>query len=465
MDYPTKTMAEYAVNLDKSSLTPSSVKATTRHLLDAVACALGAMGGRPARVARGIAETAASTFGASVLGSERQTTPEYAAFANTVMVRYLDFNDTGIGGHPSDMIPAVLALAEPTRASGLDVIKAIHAEYEIVAGLRRGGMMLRNRHVDQVQAVLGGVIGAGLMLDLDEIEMSNAIALAITPNIPMRVVRTGELSDWKGCATAHCAMMAVMAARWARAGLTGPSKPFEGVAGFYDFLGIAPFDLSELGMPQDGRSAVESTGLKFYPAEYSAQGPLGNVLALREKFRINDIKRLTISLHWGGWHEIGGGQGDREEKWHPTTRESADHSLPYLVAVALVDGVITPDSFNDSRLCDPGLKLLMQRIDVVECPEMTRRHAGYIPLWPSAVEVELKNGRRIRRDSGPPKGHPFNPLSDAELEAKFQRLSEPVMPEPQARKLLDTLWSLPDLADINELTKQFRSIVPPLSTC
>lgn len=184
MDKPTRAMAEYATSLDFESLPRRSIDSTVRHLVDSIACALGALDSRPAQVARRIAATASSTFAASVLGLPERTTPEYAAFANTSMVRHLDYNDTGIGGHPSDMIPAVLALAEPLHASGKNVIRAIFAEYEIVASLRRSGFSLRRQHVDQIQSVLGSVVGAGMILGLDLEQMANAISLAMTPNIP-----------------------------------------------------------------------------------------------------------------------------------------------------------------------------------------------------------------------------------------------------------------------------------------
>jgi 2-methylcitrate dehydratase len=459
MDAPTRAMTEYAVSLKYGSIAPSSIKATILHLIDSVACALGALHSRPAMVSRRIANTAFSTFGASVIGLPHRTTPEYAAFANTVMVRYLDFNDTGIGGHPSDMIPAVLALAEPIHASGKEVIRAIHAEYEIVAALRRAGFTPRKQHVDQVQAVLGAAAGSGIILGLDLPQMANAISLAITANIPLRVTRTGKISDWKGCATAHCAMMAVLAARWAKEGLTAPPDPFEGIAGLYELLRVGPFNMEGVGLPRNGLGAIESTGLKFYPAEYSAQGPLGAVLELRKQFRLEEVEQVNISLPWGGWHEIGGGQGDREEKWNPTTRESADHSLPYLVAVALSDAEITPESFSDERIRDPALRPLMQKITVREDPELTREHAGELPRWPSVVEVVLRNGKRVTQPSCLPKGHPLNPLSDAELETKFWSMSDRALSRTQGKKLLNTLWSLESLQDINELTDQFRTII------
>jgi 2-methylcitrate dehydratase len=456
-DKPTCQLSEYAVRLSYDSLTQSTVDSVIMHLLDSIGCALGARSSHPAKVARKIAATATSEFGSSVLGLSTKTIPEYAAFANTVMIRYLDYNDTGIGGHPSDMIPSILALAEPMQASGKDVIKAIHAAYEVVRSLRRAGFfMLRKKHIDQVQSVLGSVVGAGVVLGLNLEQMANAVSLAITPNIPMRVVRTGMLSDWKGCATAHGSMMAVFAARLAQEGLTGPCEPFAGIAGFYDLLDVGPFDMDDIGQKRNGLSAIEATGFKFYPAEYSSQGPLGVILKLREQIKIDEIKKITVSMHWGGWHEIGGGQGDREEKWDPKTRASADHSLPFLIAAALIDGKISNDSFSEERISDPQLRPLMQKIDVLESPEMTREHAGELPKWPSTMEIIFKDGKRIFQHSGIPKGHPLNPLSKEELEEKFMNLSYRVLAKPKSRELLDSIWGLESLADIQTLTGQFR---------
>lgn len=458
-DDATRRLAEYAVSVRGAPPAAAVAGAVTRHLIDAVACALGALESRPARVARELAAEAASARGASVFGLRQPTTPEYATFANTAMIRFLDFNDTGHGGHPSDTIAAVLALAEGRRASGPTVIRAIHAAYETYAGIRRGGLhgdMLRRRHVDQIYASLGAVIGAGVVLGLDAAGMANAIALALTPNVPLRVTRTGVISDWKGCATAQAAMSSVFAARLAERGLTGPPRPFEGSGGLCDLLAIGPLDLARLGEPSAGRCAVESTSLKFFPAEYSAQGPLHSALALRDRLRLDEIERITVSLHWSGWHEIGGGSGDSADKWNPVTREAADHSMPYLIAVALADGELTVDSCATERLADPALRDLMRKIVVRHDPELTRRHGGEVPLWPSRLGIELSDGRRLGVEAGPPKGHPLNPMSDAELEDKYWRLAERALPRRSAERLLDTMQSLERLADIGELTARFR---------
>ena len=460
MDKTTRLIAEYACHQGHKTLEPEVVHELKRHMIDAVACALGALDSRPANVAQALARTVSSTLGASVLGLPEKTAPEYAAFANTVLIRFLDYNDTGNGGHPSDMIPAVLAVAEPSHSDGQAVLQAIHVEYETVAALRRGGLYgnaLRKRHVDQVSTVLGGVAGASAILGLDLEQTANAIALAITPNIPLRVTRTGAISDWKGCATAHCAMMAVFAARLAEQGLTGPGEPFEGLAGFDELLGLEPLKLEAIGKPANGRSAVESTGLKPFPADYNAMGPLATILAMRNQFSLDDVEHIEVALHWGGWHAIGGGAGDHEEKWNPTTRETADHSLAYLLAVALMDGELTLESFTAERLRDPSLRPLMQKIAVVEDPEMTREHAGELPRWPSRVTVVLTNGKRIEGRSGPPKGHPLDPLSDGQVEDKFWDMSDRVQSRAAGRELLDTLWSLDRLSDISELTDRLRT--------
>ncbi|NWG73398.1 MAG: MmgE/PrpD family protein [Rubrivivax sp.] len=227
--------------------------------------------------------------------------------------------------------------------------------------------------------------------------MAHAISLAITPSVPPRVTRTGVISDWKGCATAHCAMTAVFAARLAQQGLTGPSQPIDGAGGLRDLLGLAPLDLTPIGQPLSGPSAVETTGLKAHPAEYSAEGPIESVLLLRDGLSPDQIERIDVFLHWSGWHEIGGGAGDGPEKSAPATRETADHSLAYIVAAALIDGDVTIVSFEHARRHDPVLREVTAKINVHEDPRLT---AG--------------------------------------------------------QRLLDTMWQVATLGDIGEFTRQFR---------
>jgi 2-methylcitrate dehydratase len=161
-------------------------------------------------------------------------------------------------------------------------------------------------------------------------------------------------------------------------------------------------------------------------------------------------------MFWSGWHEIGGGQGDKDEKWNPKTRETADHSLPYLIALALVDGEITLGSFTDEKISDPKLRPIMQKINVIESSEMTLEHSGELPKWPSIIEIVLKSGKRIRQHSGIPKGHPLNPLNNTELKDKFMGLSCRSLSENKATNLFERIIQLDKLNDINELAEHFR---------
>ncbi len=458
-DEPLARLAAFAAATTYESVAAGAVHAVARHLVDAVGCALGAVDSHPAVVSRAIAATAMVDPGASVFGLAHPTTPEYAAFANTSMVRFLDFNDTGHGGHPSDTIPAVLAVAERRRVPGSRVVAAIHAAYEAYAALRRGGLygdVLRRRHIDQIYALFGSVVGAGVVLGFDAERMANAISLAITPSVPLRVTRTGVLSDWKGCATAHCAMTSVFAARLAEQGLTGPAQPFDGIGGLRDLLGLGVLDLTHVGRTRNGLSAIETTCLKAYPAEYSAQGPIESTLSLRRGLSLDEIERVDVFLHWSGWHEIGGGAGDAREKSAPLTRETADHSLAYIVAVALVDGDVTIESFDQARRRDPLLQRTIARIGVHEDPNLTAAHAGEIPRWPSRVEIRLRDGRLLVRESGPPKGHPARPMSDAEVESKYFALADRVLPRNHSQRILETIWQVATLDDIGALTRLFR---------
>lgn len=461
MDSVTSSIVAWALNPNAHCLDDATVHEVSRHLIDSFACAMGAISSRPASVARSLAATAMSSPGASVIGLQQQSTPEYAAFANTVMIRFLDYNDTGIGGHPSDMIPAVLALAEGSSTKGSEVVRAIYAEYEVFAALRLAGIYgykLRKSHVDQVLTVVGSAVGAGLILKLDAQRLSHAISLALTPNIPMRVARQGTISDWKGCATAHTSMMGVFAARLAFHGLTGPDCVFEGLEGFCELLKLDALDLSEIGLPRNGLSAIQRTGLKWYPADYNAHVTIEILLSLRKELDIKSISALTISLHWGAWHSIGGGAGDPNDKWEPLTRETADHSMPFLAAVALLDGEITPNSFTPEKLESNEVRGLMARINVVHDAMLDELHAGELPTWPATVDVELTSGVRVHRSASCPKGHPRHPLSDQELESKYWAMGESLWPRSQGQRLLDLLWQINKLEDITPIMMLLRQL-------
>jgi 2-methylcitrate dehydratase len=457
-DRTTTAIAEYAVGLDRTLISVSARQTMTRRLIEAIGCALGAFEAKPCVSARGLAASSTSNPGASVFGLDSRSTPELAVFANASMVRYLDFNDTYHtegGGHPSDMMPAILAAAEVNDASGDDVLTAMHVAYEVFAALA-DAVPMRDKGWDYGGFLgIATAAGVGRVMGLDAAGVANAVSIAVTPNMPLFVTRTGELSNWKGCASAYASMAGLFAARVTAAGISGPPMPFEGTFGVWDQI-TGPFEIASLGSPVDGRSAVERTSCKLHPSDFETQIPAQVFIELHsEGIAPDDIAAIDIATYYVAWDLIGGGQGDHDEKWDPKRRETADHSLPYLIAVALSDGEVTKSSFTPERVADPALRPLMQRISVVEDPEITRTWTTH-PAY--EFDIRLTNGdrRRIRVDH--PRGHFRDPLTDDEVVAKFLANSRTVMTVSSAQELLDMLWLVDGVPSINDIMRHLRSV-------
>ena len=317
MDRTTEALARYATALAYEDLTPTAVHEVKRKLIDAFGCAVGGYESEPSRIARRMAAVRTSTPAARVLGEGTRTTPEMAAFANAVMVRFLDANDTYISpingtAHPSDMIPGLLALAEAYRASCRELILAVVVAYETVGALA-DAVALRDRGWDQgLYVVLGTAVGAGKLLGLSFEAMADAIAIAVTANVPTRQSRAGELSMWKGVATPTSTGAGVFAALLASEGMTGPTAAFEGRHGVWDQV-TGPFELGPMG-GGDGRPfMIERANLKFFPAEYHSQAPLWMALRLRERVKLEEIAQLNVRTYWMAYSEI----GSEPAKWTP----------------------------------------------------------------------------------------------------------------------------------------------------
>jgi 2-methylcitrate dehydratase len=461
-DLPTRAIVNYVSALEFNDLPRSQIDSMVRHILDSVACALGAFSSKPAEIARRIAASATATSGASVIGLGSPTTPEYATYANTVMVRHLDFNDAGHAGHISDTIPGILAIAESFHLSGREMLLATCAAYEVCGSLCRNGanlFQLKDAAIDQPWIGVSVAAGAGKLLGLTPFELANAVSLALVPSIPLGVVRTGELSELKGCATAHGSMNAVFGARLAKEGMTAPLQPFDGADGFRRVTGCEVTAMEDIGRPVDGLSAVEAAWFKFYPAVGSAQGPLTRVLEMAKRIdSVDDIVRI----HLGVFDDVWKAHRDRSDsEFDPQTRETADHSLPYLIAVALTDKRLNLDSFTHARVHDPALRPLMRKVTIAPDASLTKafQEGGtFLSEWPTTIEIELNNGSVLRDRSTYPKGSPRNPMSDDELVAKFYGSSDRVMRRAQADELLDSLWQLETHDDLSELASLFRQI-------
>ena len=445
-------LAAYAQSIRYEDLSADVVHEVKRRVLDSLGCAFGAWTAEPCVIARRTAQAVKTTNGATLWGMAHKTLPDLAAFANGALVRYLDFNDTYLSkepAHPSDNISAVFAAGENTGATGRQVIEAIVLAYEIQCRLCDAAA-LRPRGWDHVTyGPFSSALGAAKVLKLSEAQTVQAINLAGVANVALRQTRVGDLSMWKACAFANAARNGVFAAMLAGQGMTGPSPIFEGQKGFMELVS-GPLDLSAFGGKKVPYKILE-TYIKHYPVEYHAQSAVEAALVVREEL-LNKEGRSALA----GIAEIEVGSydvaieiiGRDPEKWRPATRETADHSLPYCAAVALLDGAVTVESFDPKRLTDQRVRALMQKVRVMEQEEFI----GWYPkAMPTRVTVRTAGGNEYVKQVDYPLGHPRNPLSDREVEEKFRSLAAPLFNRARAGKVIDIVWKLETLKDIGAL--------------
>jgi 2-methylcitrate dehydratase len=412
---------------------------------------LGAFKEPPARIAREAAPQVTGGLRATVLGSPAQTTLEAAAFANGTLVRALDFNDTYLSkepAHPSDNIAACLAAAEAAGRSGEDFLTAMTAAYEIQCRLCDSAS-LRAKGWDHVAyGAFSSAAAASMLLGLSKEEAINAVNIAATISPALRQSRAGELSMWKGCAFANTSKDALFSALLAKGGMTGPSPVFEGEFGFERVVS-GPIGLSSFGGENGEGFKIDDTYIKFYPAEYHSQSAIGAAIDLRAEIDdvLTEVDSVVVKTFRAAYEIIGKGA----ERWRPKTRETADHSLPFLVAAAILDGNVSLSTFYE-RIEDEDLIGFTQRVRVEVDPDMDRMYPAAIP---NRVEVVLKSGKLITGEMIYPKGHPMNPMTDREVEEKFRALSAWALTDKKADGILSRIWELEKLSDIKELTRLF----------
>ena len=443
-------LSSYAAALRYEDLPREVVHQAKRLIVDTLGCALGGYAGKPAKIAREIAATVTSMRPATVIVSGQRSSPDLAAFANGVMIRFLDFNDgytsTGESGHPSDSIAAVLAAAEIMRRSGREVIAATVLAYEVFCRVCDEAD-LKPLGFDHV--TVGGMAStaaAARLLGLPEQKIAEAFNLGIAPNIALYQTRIGNVSMWKGCAYANASRNAVFAAMLAARGMTGPAPIFEGVGGYFKAITRAPFKLAALGGREHPFKIMECS-IKRYPLGQYSQTVVQAALEAREKVasadEIAEVQIQTVST------AVRLMAGD-PEKWVPATRETADHSMPYTVAVALIHGAVEEHHFDHEYLHDPKILALAQRVKVEASEEADRR-------MPEAMLCKLKlvtrSGATHTAVVDYHKGHYKNPMSDAEVEAKFRGLAQNVLKPAQTDRLLEALWKIEDVADAGEIVQ------------
>ncbi len=445
-------LSSYAANLRYDDLPPEVVHQAKRMIIDTIGCALGGYDSEPARVAMDVAATVTSATPATILVSNRATSPDLAAFANGVMLRYLDFNDgytSRESGHPSDAIAATLAATEVSRGGGKRFITATVLAYEVFCRICDAVDLKPNGFDHVTVGCVAGILGAARGLGLSEAHTAQAINLGVAANLALYQTRIGEVSAWKGCAFANASRNAVFAVMLAGRGLSGPAPVFEGPGGYFTAVSRGPFHLEAFGGPERPFKIMECS-IKRYPLGQYSQTVAEAALQVRAQLpNPQDIAEVRVSTLQTAVNIMAGDP----QKWAPANRETADHSMPYTAAVALLYGEVDRRHFDPPFLNDPELMALVGKVKVGVSEEANRRAPDAMLC---DLEVVTNAGQRYRSQVAYHKGHYKNPLSDTEVEAKFRSLAEGVIRQDRVEALLRRLWRLEEVKNVAEIIGRAR---------
>lgn len=454
------------VATDPVEVPADTTEMIVNRIIDNAAVAAASVTRRPVANARAQALAHPYAPGSTVFGVGGTFSPEWAAWANGVAVRELDFHDTFLAAeysHPGDNIPSILAVAQHTGRGGADLIRGLATGYEIQVDLVRT-ICLHEHKIDHV-AHLGpsAAAGIGTLLGLDTETVYQAIGQALHTTTATRQSRKGEISSWKAYAPAFAGKMAVEAVDRAMRGEGAPSPIWEGEDGVIAWLLGGPNAEYAVPLPSPGEAkrAILDTYTKEHSAEYQSQAPID--LARRMRERIGDLDQIaSIVLHTSHHTHVVIGTGSNDpQKFDPfASRETLDHSVMYIFAVALQDGTWHHErSYAPERAQRPDTIELWKKISTAEDPEWTRRYHSTDPdekAFGARAEVTLKSGEVIVDELAIADAHPLGarPFSRDQYIAKFRTLAEGVVDPAEQDRFLDAAQRTPDLkgGELNQLT-------------
>lgn len=442
-------LADFALSVEFDDLGEEVRGELKKRILDSVGIAVGAMGRPPPEIVRATVREASPDGPCRLWGTEERASPSEATMYNTALTRYLDFMDSflapGETPHPSDNVAAILCCGEAEGANGRALLEAVGVAYEIQAELAWNAPV-RDRGFDHVtHTVISVAAAAGRLFGLDREELRHAIGIAGVAHNALRVTRTEGINAWKGVASANAARNGVYSAMLARNGMEGPLNLFEGRKGWQSVVsGEFEVDLD----PACERVLDAMT--KRYVAETYAQSALEGIIELAEREEIDPetVNAIRLSTFAGAKLIIGGGEGSRYEI---ETKEQADHSLPYMLAAALIDREMTNAAYEEERIRRDDVQRLLRRVDVEEDPGLTERfEAGEMP---AVIDVTTDGGTTYRVEKDEFAGHPRNPMSWTEVEEKFESMTRERYDATRREGIVEVVRGLEDhdAADLIDL--------------
>ena len=455
METVSQKIADFAVQLTYEDLPEEIVQTTKRFLLDTLGCAFGGYKSEDSKIALEVLREMGGNAEATIIGSGEKTSAVNASLANSLMVRAMDYNDIywkQDPSHPSDLIPAVLAMAEKNGKSGKDVIVGIVLAYEFEMRLCEFAVPgIRERkwhHATLTQ--FAAPVAAGKMLDLSAEQMTHAIGISGCHNFTPGAVTAGKLTMMKNTVDPMAVQSGVFAAQLAQKGYRGPEAIFEGKEGFIDVFG-GKFDPDRLTRNLGKPFRILECSMKAFPTEALTHSPITAALDLvhEEKVTPERVRKITV-------HTIERAKDILADpsKYRPDTKETADHSLPYVIAAAVAEGRITPEEFSPEKLKDEKILALLPKIEVVADPDLEK---VFPELKAAIVEIETNDGRTVRKRVDYPKGDYRSPMSEEELLIKFTSLAGPVFSQHKQKAIEDTVWHLEEITRASDLMKLFIS--------
>lgn len=456
-------LAAYAVETD-TTLGPEATEVTTCVLFDAVAVALGALRHRAAQVARRYAyRFPMGNDGCAIWGTTKRATPEAASLANGVLLRCYDYNDLYVGkrsaAHPSDIIAGLVAVAEVTRASGRDLLSAIALGYEIILdlldtlALAPGGWDYANL------TAIGAACALARLIRLSRAQAREALAITVVPHLASDEIESGDLNArgdltmWKRFNGADAIRQAVYACTLAAVGAEGVVRPFTGKLGLLRKLQSTDNPLPYLRARLADRRPLARVGevtMKRWPVGSRAQSAIQAALRARAKLAdATRIKAVRVAADPSAYEHL---VRVRQDPWHPMSRETADHSLPYIIATAVLDGMVRSESFAPRLVLEPNRQAFLQCVAVKPLERLPARSdvaSGYASVYTTRVEIETLAGAVVTGEADVAPGHPDNRFGREDLETK---LREGVGADVDAEALIAALWAVDRLESVRELT-------------
>lgn len=415
-------------------------------ILDGLGCAIGALEGEPIRMLKRQIDDFGGQNHCTLIGGGK-TAPDRAALYNSALVRYLDFNDSylakGETCHPSDNLGSVLAATEYAQGSGRELLTALAIAYQVqcrlsdVAPVRAKGF----DHTTQGSYALAAAVSKALRLNT--IQTANAIAISGTAFNALRVTRTGTLSHWKGLAYPNTAFGCTHAAFMAMRGITGPLEVFEGNKGFMDTI-AGEF---EIDWSQENLEKVTDTILKKYNAEIHSQSAIEGISGLKKEqsFTANEVQGIDLQIFDVAYHIIGG--GEEGNKSAVSTKEQADHSLPFLLSVAILDDQVMPEQYREERIGRKDVQDLLKKVRVRPSEEYSERFPKEMPC---RLSLTLSDGRIFVKEKSDYEGFLTRPMRWETVVKKFEQLSEPCTSSSLRRQIIDAIAHL-ERIQISEL--------------